>query len=390
MSALLRASSARGELCWLHPFFGALALGCRLVEDVSGARVPTMATDGVSIIIHPPFVDGLSDRELMGVMAHEVLHLANAHHLRRGGRNVVVWNVACDAAINPLLLLAGFSLPAGGVLIEKYTGWDAEEIYDDLMKSVEIVAAPTWGLIMDQPGSGGGAMSETERQAAEAQLRMDVLDAARAAEKSGRTNDFIKRLAKEARATKIDWREMLRRFVSKHGAPTSRTWRRPSRRGSGVGLLLPAVLREQCPPIGVLIDTSGSINQKALAAFLGELRAIVEEATPEETNVGAGGVSISVTFAMGPGNDDPPELMGGGGTRLQRMVDQFADAYPQTRMLIVLTDLIDSGIDTEPHFPVMWLVWGSGWEAPNRKLPTYGEIIPMGANYEHSYSRHKP
>jgi predicted metal-dependent peptidase len=381
MSALRRVSQARAELAWLHPFFAALALNCRLVEGVPGTTIKTMATDGVAIFFHPPFVDGLSDQELMGVLAHEVLHIANAHHLRRNGRNPLLWNIACDAAINPLLLAARFVLPTGGVLIEKYAGWNAEAIYDDLVKDMVVIEMPSWGLIMDQPGSNGGAMTATERQAAEARLRMDVIDAARNAEKAGRTHDFVKRLSEEARTTTINWREMLRHFVSKNGPVTSSSWRRLARRGIGVGISLPSPVREQCPPIGVIIDTSGSINQRALAAFLGELRAIVEEVEPEETNVGAGGTGLSVTFAMDPYMTFL-ELKGGGGTALQRMVTAFAEAYPQTRMLIVLTDLIDSRMNNEPQFPVMWLVWGENWRNRPQYWPTYGDIIPMGGDHD--------
>src|SRR5437016_9310790 len=59
-----------------------------------------MATDGISLYWHPPFVASLADREVVTVLAHEALHAALLHPLRRNGRDLGQWNVACDHAIN--------------------------------------------------------------------------------------------------------------------------------------------------------------------------------------------------------------------------------------------------------------------------------------------------
>lgn len=46
--------------------------------------IDTLATDGRVLQYHPPFVTGLSPDELVGVLAHEVMHNALAHPARRG------------------------------------------------------------------------------------------------------------------------------------------------------------------------------------------------------------------------------------------------------------------------------------------------------------------
>jgi hypothetical protein len=66
-----------------------------------------MATDGVSLYYNPEFVDTLNSATLAGVLAHEVMHPALQHHVRRSRRDPKRWNEACDYAINPLLLDAG-------------------------------------------------------------------------------------------------------------------------------------------------------------------------------------------------------------------------------------------------------------------------------------------
>jgi predicted metal-dependent peptidase len=101
----LRIQKARTSFILDHPFFGSLLFRLKGHECRS---IPTMATDGVSLYYNPDFVETLNAATLAGTLAREV---------RRSGRDPKRWNVACDFAINPLLVDAGLSLP-DGVLID--------------------------------------------------------------------------------------------------------------------------------------------------------------------------------------------------------------------------------------------------------------------------------
>src|SRR5215207_11162667 len=90
-------------------FFATLLL--RLTPEPAW-DLDTLATDGRTLRYHPPFVNALCPDELVGVLAHECMHNALAHPMRQGGREFGHWNVACDLAINPLLLQAGIILPS--------------------------------------------------------------------------------------------------------------------------------------------------------------------------------------------------------------------------------------------------------------------------------------
>src|SRR5947209_1231383 len=57
-------------------FFACLALRLR---PVVAWDVPTMATDGTVLEYNPAFAAGLTPDELLGVVAHEVLHCALGH-----------------------------------------------------------------------------------------------------------------------------------------------------------------------------------------------------------------------------------------------------------------------------------------------------------------------
>jgi predicted metal-dependent peptidase len=127
LSSVVRIQKARTTLLLDHPFFGTLLfrLGARARNSIA-----TMATDGVSLFFNPEFVETLNAAELAGVLAHEVMHPALQHHTRRGDRNPKRWNMACDYAINPMLVDAGLTLPKDVLLDHGLRGMSAERIYN--------------------------------------------------------------------------------------------------------------------------------------------------------------------------------------------------------------------------------------------------------------------
>ncbi len=127
LTPAVRIQKARTTLLLDHPFFGSLLF--RLGGQASGS-IQTMATDGVSLFYNPAFVETLNAAELAGVLAHEVMHPALQHHTRRGKRDQERWNMACDYAINPLLLDAGLTLPKDVLIDHRFRGMSAERIYN--------------------------------------------------------------------------------------------------------------------------------------------------------------------------------------------------------------------------------------------------------------------
>ena len=113
MRQIERVRRARSQLVMgRHPFYGCLALGLKL-ETSDGTRVGTMATDG----------------KRLGVIVHEVMHIAYCHPFRRGRRDHREWNVAGDFAINRDLLSQGFTLPGSRLYDPQFDGLSAEQIY---------------------------------------------------------------------------------------------------------------------------------------------------------------------------------------------------------------------------------------------------------------------
>lgn len=125
-----KLQKAVNGLIFNHAFFAAILLKQRIIEDNSR---PTMSVNGVELRFNRAFVEGLSHSVLMGVLAHEILHLTNKHHARAKGRDHDTWRKACDYAINPLVTQSGLALPEGALFDSRFAAQGAEEIYRTLM-----------------------------------------------------------------------------------------------------------------------------------------------------------------------------------------------------------------------------------------------------------------
>jgi hypothetical protein len=87
-------------------------------------------------LVQSALVRGARHREDHGVIAHEVFHVVNKHHLRRGDRNADLWNVAADLLINRLLEEDNFTLPPDGLFDRErcFAGLPTETIYARLQE----------------------------------------------------------------------------------------------------------------------------------------------------------------------------------------------------------------------------------------------------------------
>lgn len=161
-AARRKLTRARMDLVLEHPFFGAMALRLAPEEDPDCAD---LWTDGVRLGFNPLAVERLDEPKLAAVLAHEILHLACEHHLRRGDREKTLWNRACDLAVNGLLAEAGFALPRDYPVDKALSGRPAEAIYARLLGAREERAGDARDGALAEPvqaeGGAGGAGGAT-------------------------------------------------------------------------------------------------------------------------------------------------------------------------------------------------------------------------------------
>ena len=395
----LRIQKARTALVLDHPFFGSLLFRLKGRESRS---IKTMATDGVSLYWNPEFVETLNAATLAGTLAHEVMHPALHHHVRRSGRDPKRWNMACDYAINPLLIDAGLCLPEGVLLDNRFRGMSAEQIYNLL--ETESESDQGSDDEEEKPESGGnGAMGESSREGdsgepsapeteggigqvldaplpdnatptIEEQVRewdVAVSQATAVARQAGKVPAGLERTLEGAAEAAVNWRELLRRLWS-DTIPADYCWLRPNRRHLWTDLYLPGVVREGAGEVAIAVDCSGSVSPRQLRLFETEARSILEGQRPVRVYVLYFDALVHKVETYEAGQRIDLNPVGGGGTEFGPCFEWLNERGIQPQSLVFLTDLYGSFPPSAPAYPVLWASTGG------RKAP-FGQVIPMQA-----------
>ena len=358
-------------------FFGTLVL--RLKPE-PGWDLDTLATDGRVLRYHPPFVSALSPDELVGVLAHEVMHCALAHPARRQGRDPERWNVACDLAVNPLLVAAGVILPSSRLMPGEgqHAGLDPGKSADEYYALLPGPAAAEGdesgsrgdpggcGQVID-PGDGDPAKA---RQV-EADWQVAVVQAQSAAAGRGPLPAGLGRAVDDVLHPPADWRAVLREFVSSH-AKNDYSWTRPNRRFLAQGLYLPGLRSEELGDVVLAVDTSGSIGEQLLGAFAAEANAVLASFDCTVTVLYHDTEVQKVQTwrsADGPLVLDP---VGGGGTSHACVFDWLTRSGLDPACVVCLTDLDTEFPPTAPAVPVLWAVPGV-----TSRDPPFGRLVSL-------------
>ena len=392
-----RIHKARTALVLDHPFFGALLFR---LKDRECRSIQTMATDGISLYYNPEFVETLNAATLAGTLAHEVMHPALHHHVRRSRRDPKRWNMACDFAINHLLVDAGLNLPEGVLLDNRFRGMSAEQIYNLLESEASQdsgsedeegdlganksnaeqsstgdanePSAPTTeggiGQVLDAP------LPDEDTPTIEEQVRewnIAVNQATTVARQAGKVPAGLNRTLEGAAEAAVDWRELLRRHWS-DTIPSDYSWMRPNRRHLWTGLYLPGVVREGVGEVAIAIDCSGSVSARHLRLFEAEVRSILEGQRPERVFILYFDAVVHKVETYEAGQRINLNPVGGGATEFGPCFEWLEDRGIRPQTLVFLTDLYGSFPPSAPAYPVLWASTGS------RKAP-FGEVIPMRA-----------
>lgn len=363
-----RLAAARARLVLDRPFLGALVL--RLPLKRAGRWCATTATDARAIYYSPRWIASLTAAQLQFALAHEALHCALGHFARRGQRERRRWDLACDYAINPLLVDEGLAPPPGAHVIEPFRGMVAEEIYpciDAQQREDDTFDEHAWdgddggGSGADSPGAGGAPRpqppSAGERERLRQQWQRHLASAAQRAREAGKLAGPMARLVHDGLAPRVPWRSALAHYLAQT-ARVDYSWLRPSRREGEA--LLPA-LRGAAGDLVVAIDTSGSIGETDIAQFVAEVDALKGTLAVRTT-------LLACDSALAPGCPwiaqpwerlVPPDRIAGGGDTDFRPVFEWVERQAvRPDALVYFTDAQGEFPSRAPDYPVLWLVKG--------------------------------
>ncbi len=388
-----KLSAARTRLILDRPFLGALVL--RMPMKAADPKwCQTIGTDARAFYYNPAWIDSLTLEQTQFALAHEALHCALSHFSRREHRDHHRWDVACDLAINPILIREGMTPVPGALYNIGYEGMMAEEIYPLVKENDEeephdqhlygkeshATQQPTDGNSPspDEPDSGseqesgagaGGdetqqagepePLGEAEKEQLSVQWRQRLAGAAQQAMQAGKLGDSLRRLVDHLLQPQLPWRMLLARYMSAV-CRDDYSYMRPSRREGEA--IFPS-LRSAQTDIVVVLDTSGSIRTEEMREFVSEIDAIKGQVRARILLLACdAALSPEAPWVFEPWEEFelPEGVRGGGGTSFKPPFSWLEEAGSHPDLVVYFTDAEGEFPKQEPRFPVIWLVKGRG------------------------------
>jgi predicted metal-dependent peptidase len=265
----------------------------------------------------------------------------------------------------------------------KYDGMSSEEIYDLLYEKAEKIDI---GKLLDQmidehldgegdpdgddgegndkngEGKGRPKLTAEERQQIKDEIKEAMLAAAATVDGAGNLPAGVKRLIQELTEPQMNWRELLRMQLEST-IKSDYTWMRASRKGWHMDAVMPGMKVDPMIDIAVALDASGSISEKMLKDFLGEIQGIMDSFPAYRIHV-----FTFDTEAYNPAQYDSDnlddicdyEVKGGGGTDFDAIYNYLKAEEIEPKRLVVFTDGYPFGSwGDENYADTVWILHGT-------------------------------
>lgn len=186
----------------------------------------------------------------------------------------------------------------------------------------------------------------------------------------------IQRLADEILAPQVDWRDHIRMLVTGKVGARGETWKRPNRRRLALNpiIILPGKRGYGAELVVVGIDTSGSISDTELAAYLAEVGGILNDVKPRRIVVIGCDAEVSQVDELTTLDEfeglRAKGIKGGGGTDFRPVFDYVEKNNLQPETMIYCTDMMGQFPEEAPAYPVVWCAT-TDIEAP------FGEVVRL-------------
>jgi predicted metal-dependent peptidase len=223
---------------------------------------------------------------------------------------------------------------------------------DDLSDFVGTGAPDTMAPLTEEGESEDEAVQQIETDN-DRLLLADRIDRLTNSER-GATGERIN--TQRSAVTPLDWVTLLREWLR---ARTRSGWGSPFNPAvyGGAGLVCAGRRARAARDIVLVIDTSGSVPQRAYDRFLTEAQAVLDELKPERLHLLSVSHYVCDVHTLESGKDTvPTKLRGGGGTMFQPAFDWIQQQGLEVDVLVYLTDgfAFDLRSLQEPDYPVLW------------------------------------
>ena len=390
MDKALSLSKTAKALMLLEPYYGffLIMLNKTWRQDLPTAGV---SKNGINyqLAINEEFWTSLSEEHQLGLLKHELLHIAFGHLTSFGSfTDKKLANVAMDMEINQYIDTDW--LPKGGIMIEDYEDLDLDykascryyykklqELQQEKDKNGTCGNEPMDKLI-DDIANGEipyhsnweefDDLSEAEKKLIDKQLQKVLSDAKeQTVKKRGRIPGEIEGVItiEEIVAPKFDWRGYMRRFTGISTKVFTKKIRRKENRKfpESPGLKLKM---KQHMLLG--IDTSGSVSDSELQEFMSEINHIYK-AGVDVTIIQCDTSIKSIEPYKGK---NELTVSGRGGTEFDPVLEYYNENQKRYTSLVYFTDG-ECYTSVKPKGHVLWVL--SERSQMNEDLP--GKVIKL-------------
>jgi predicted metal-dependent peptidase len=378
------------ELMLKEPYYGFFLI---MLNKVWRKDLPTAGVSKQNInyqlAINEEFWMGLSDDHKMGLLKHELLHIAFGHLTSFSSfSNKKLANVAMDMEINQYI--EDSWLPEGGIRIEDYEDLKLDKkagcryYYDQLLRLQDekdkngTTGNQGMDKLLDDIANGDipdhstweefDDMTDAEKKLIEKQVQKILQDAKeQTIKKRGNMPGEIEGLivVEEFTKPKFDWKGYLRRFTGVSTKVFTKKIRRKENRRYEDNPGLKIKMRQH---MLLAIDTSGSVSDTELAEFMNEIHHIYKA-----------GVDITVVQCDTSIKSVEPykgkneiNVLGRGGTEFDPVLDYYNANLKKYTSLVYFTDG-ECYTSVKPRSKVLWVL--SERSSMNEDLP--GQVIKL-------------
>ena len=348
-------TKAKSQLTMKHPYFGMLA--SRLKHEPKD-EIGAYASNGVRFVYNPEFMERRSLEEVMFILTNCVMHHILAHQQRRLNRKGSLWQLATDYAINNLLESSGLHIPQGANYNEEYKKMFAEEIYELLKEEhfsgLEGAFDDEDEQIQKDENAFANSQNIEEELSPEDESNWEYAAsvAKEVAQRKSALPSGMERLAKKVKANDVDWRFELYNAVNRH-MRNNYAFMPPNKKHIYRGFALPSLTSDTLS-LCVAVDTSGSIDDELLAAFMAEFKSIMQNFPSVKIELIIADAKVHAHYTFQGGEKMDFALKGGGGTDYRPTFDYIEANLPMNTMLLYFTDGDGWFPKYPPNYEVLW------------------------------------
>jgi len=354
-----KINRARIQLQAEQPFFAYLSLYLKFCED-KDTQTFSIDADG-NLRYNSDFALMISEKELIAVLCHEILHLALEHLDRRGNFDRDLWNRATDLVVNTLLKQNNFELPRGCIVAEYYDKYSFKSMNGKIIEIQEVskkTAEEIYKIFEKHLPKGkedykNGSYTrfdehkESEEYRSEEQVERNikkwkdrVQESYIAGKYKGNVPKGLDRYIDNLYKNKVDWRYLLEKYVQ-NIIPTDYTYAKPHKKSNSVGYYMPDYIKEKID-ILVAVDLSGSIGKEQIKEFLSEIVAIARGYQDKiDMTLLTHDIDVQNDYRIVNVNERKIvelKMNGGGGTSHRKVLEHIKEKYPRTTLAIFFTD----------------------------------------------------